>query len=161
MLSVVISCTPNDKKSKNATDHLSILHFEPPTCDCTVKYRALENGRNRNLVFLCDSFNVSYMIHEFIPAMEYRPLSLNVMKFWSAEKTNLISYNPDSSVVYFRHSDLTDRMVAWRVDSSDFILGHYRIHPSARTTYDEQFDKIIRTYQLERTDTVFEPESLY
>ncbi|MFN6378601.1 MAG: hypothetical protein ACK4WD_04960 [Flavobacteriales bacterium] len=53
------------------------------------------------------------------------------------------------------------RTIAWRRDSCNFIMGQYRIQSSIRTNYDEQFDEIIAAYQLEGTDTVYEPESLY
>jgi hypothetical protein len=93
--------------------------------------------------------------------MDHIPISRNVMNYWSAEKTNLISYSLDSTLIYFRHSDMTERTVVWRVDSCDFILGQYRINPSIRTLYDEQVDQIIRTYNLVCTDTIFEAEFLY
>jgi len=96
-----------------------------------------------------------------MPSLESIPLSRSVMNYWSADKTNLISYNIDSTFIYFRQIDLTDRTIAWRVDSCDYVLGQFRINPSTRTSYDEQFDQIIQTYQLARTDTVYEPESLY
>lgn len=161
VLSLILSCSHCNMEQEKADTHYFLLRFEPPACDCAVKYRALESGRNRSLIFYCDSFNVSYKINEFTPTMERLPISRNVMNYWSAEKTNLISYNLDSTIIYFRHNDMTDRTVVWRVDSSDYILGQNRILPSTRTTFDEQFDKIIQSYHLERTDTVFEPESLY
>lgn len=138
-----------------------VIRFEPPKCDCGVKYRALESGRNRSLVFFCDSFNVSYKIQEFMPSRESIPLSRSAMNYWSAEKANLISFNIDSTVIYFRHADLRDRTISWRRDSCDFTLGQYRINPSIRSNYDRQFDEIIAAYQLERTDTIYESESLY
>ena len=161
VMSLLLSCSHRNKELESADIQFSLLRFDPPTCDCAVKYRALESGRNRNLIFYCDSFNVSYKIREFTPTIERIPISRNVMNYWSAEKTNLISYNLDSTLIYFRHSDMTDRTGVWRVDSCDFSLGQYRIYPSIRTLYDEQFDQIIRTYNLVRNDTIFEAEFLY
>jgi len=161
VLTLMLSCSHRNKELEKADIQFSLLRFEPPTCDCAVNYRALESGRNRNLNFYCDSFNVTYKIREFTPTMDHIPISRNVMNYWSAEKTNLISYSLDSTLIYFRHSDMTERTVVWRVDSCDFILGQYRINPSIRTLYDEQVDQIIRTYNLVCTDTIFEAEFLY
>jgi hypothetical protein len=160
-LIVVFSCTHRQEKFVNSELHSLVFKFEAPRCDCGVNYRALESGRNRSLVFFCDSFNVSYKIQEFMPSLESIPLARSVMTYWRADKTNLISYNIDSTIIYFRHSDLTMRTIAWRRDSCNFIMGQYRIQSSIRTNYDEQFDEIIAAYQLEGTDTVYEPESLY
>ena len=158
---LLLSCSRASEGNESSVTSNRTIHFVPPMCDCAVKYRALESGRNRSLVFFCDSFNIIYKIQEFMPSLESIPLSRSVMNYWSADKTNLISYNIDSTFIYFRQIDLTDRTIAWRVDSCDYVLGQFRINPSTRTSYDEQFDQIIQTYQLARTDTVYEPESLY